>query len=534
MKVQGKIYNTTLRKRIKMRLFTLVMVLFTIGCKTSSQEPPKKPNIIFILADDLGYGDISSYNENSKIQTSNIDQLAAEGVMFTDAHTSSAVCTPTRYGILTGRYNWRSTLKRGVLSGYSEALIAPERVTLGKFLNGEGYSTAYIGKWHLGWDWTFVNKDSTGHNSLGAKPKVDFSVPIANGPNTRGFDYSYGFNGSLDMAPYVWVENGKPTMVPTKETINTGKQIWWRKGPTSDDFVHEQVLPHITEKTVQFINENANKEEPFFVYMPLPAPHTPILPTKEFLGKSGLDNIYGDFVLMVDSVVGEVMKALEQQGIAENTILVFTSDNGCSNQADFDQLATKGHDPSYVFRGHKADIFEGGHRVPYVVRWPAKVKPGKSDQLVCTTDLFATAADVLDVTVQDNFAEDSYSFLSALGVKSTLPKRESIVHHSINGSFAYRKGEYKAIFCPGSGGWSFPRPNDEVIKDLPPFQLYDLSKDIGEENNLQAEKPEILEQYRSELAKIVSDGRSTGGAVQQNDGPEIWPQLSWMASKQKE
>ncbi len=523
MKVRGKIYNTILRKRIKMRLFTLVMVLFTIGCKTSSPEPPKKPNIIFILADDLGYGDISSYNENSKIQTSNIDQLAAEGVIFTDAHTSSAVCTPTRYGILTGRYNWRSTLKKHVLNGYSKALINQDRKTIAGFLKDNGYKTAGIGKWHLGWDWANVD---AGNDS------IDYAQKVKNSPVTRGFDYFYGFNGSLDMAPYVWIENEQPTMVPTKETVNTGKQVWWRKGPTSDDFVHEQVLPHITEKTVQFINENANKEEPFFVYMPLPAPHTPILPTEEFLGKSGLDNIYGDFVLMVDSVVGEVMKALEQQGIAENTILVFTSDNGCSNQADFDQLATKGHDPSYVFRGHKADIFEGGHRVPYVVRWPAKVKPGKSDQLVCTTDLFSTAADVLDVTVQDNFAEDSYSFLSALGVESTLPKRESIVHHSINGSFAYRKGEYKAIFCPGSGGWSFPRPNDKVIKDLPPFQLYDLSKDIGEENNLLAEKPEILEQYRSELAKIVSDGRSTEGVLQQNDGPEVWPQLSWMTSKQ--
>ena len=265
--------------------------------------------------------------------------------------------------------------------------------------------------------------------------------------------------------------------------------------------------------------------------MPLPAPHTPILPTEEFKGKSGLDNPYGDFVIMVDWVVGEIMSSLEEQGIADNTILVFTTDNGCSNQADFDQLATKGHDPSYVFRGHKADIFEGGHHVPYVVRWPAKVKPGKSNQLVCTTDLFATIGDVLNVGLKDNFAEDSYSFLSAMGVESALPKRESIVHHSINGSFAYRKGDYKAIFCPGSGGWSDPRPNSKGIDSLPPFQLYNLNADIGEENNLMEQNPEILEEYRIELAQIVKNGRSNLGANQRNDGPETWSQLSWMAEK---
>lgn len=512
-------------KKRKIKLLLLSIGLIVMGCATPKPETPKKPNIIFILADDLGYGDVSAFNQNSKIKTNYIDQLASEGVMFTDAHTSSAVCTPTRYGILTGRYNWRSTLKKGVLNGYSKALIQQDRKTIAGFLQENDYKTAGIGKWHLGWDWANVD---AGNDS------IDYGQKVQNSPITHGFDYFYGFNGSLDMAPYVWIENDQPTIVPRKETVNKGKQVWWRKGPTSDDFVHEQVLPDITKKTVQYINENANTEQPFFVYMPLPAPHTPILPTPEFMGKSGLDNIYGDFVIMVDWVVGEVMKALEEQGIADNTIVVFTSDNGCSNQADYDQLATKGHDPSYVFRGHKADIFEGGHRVPYIVRWPKNVKPGKSDQLVCTTDFFATIADALDAQIEDDFAEDSFSFLPALGVESTLPKRESIVHHSINGSFAYRKDQYKAIFCPGSGGWSFPRPQDEAIKDLPPFQLYDLSQDITEENNLHEEQLEIFEQYRNELAKIVSDGRSTEGVVQKNDGPATWPQLSWMTKTEQQ
>lgn len=515
--------------RIKKRplFFTVLIIQFsffscgpvkTTSNKTEDKPNTDKPNIIFILADDLGYGDVSSYNENSKIQTVNIDKLASEGVKFTDAHTSSSVCTPTRYGILTGRYNWRSTLKKGVLNGYKKALISPERTTIGSFLKTKGYKTAGIGKWHLGWDWANIE---AGNDS------VDFSKKIKNGPTTRGFDYWYGFNGSLDMTPYVWVENDQPTMVPTKFTQNTG-QAMWRKGLTSDDFVHEQVLPDITTKTVKFIEENAKSDTPFFVYMPLPAPHTPILPTEEFKGKSGLDNPYGDFVLMVDWVVGEIMKSLEEQGIAENTILVFTSDNGCSPQANFKQLGTKEHDPSYVYRGYKADIFEGGHRVPYIVRWPDRVKSSTSDQLVCTTDFFATIADILEAKLPDNTAEDSYSFLPALNIDSTSPLRESIIHHSINGSFAYRKGDYKAVFCSDSGGWSFPKINTDQAKGLPKFQLYNLKSDIVEENNLQNQQPDLLEQYRKELAQIILNGRSTEGSKQENDGKKRWSQLKWM------
>ncbi len=511
--MQHSLKPKIMRKSIQFLLVACLVAL--VSCDTETENP----NIIFILADDLGYGDISSFNETGKIETPFIDQLAAEGVKFTDAHTSSSVCTPTRYGVLTGRYNWRSTLKSGVLGGYSKALIKPDRSTVAAFLKENGYTTAGIGKWHLGWDWANVE---AGNDS------VDFSQPVENSPVTRGFDYFYGFNGSLDMAPYVWLENHKPTMVPTKYTVDTGKQSWWRKGLTSDDFVHDQILPDITKKTVAFIKENAHSGQPFFIYMPLPAPHTPILPTEAFQGKSGLDNPYGDFVIMVDAMVGEVMQALDQEGIADNTVVIFTSDNGCSPQADYAQLATRDHNPSYVFRGHKADIFEGGHRVPYVVRWPKQVKQGVSEQLLCTTDLFATVADIIGVELEDNIAEDSYSILPALGIESGSVQRESIVHHSINGSFAYRKNEWKAIFCPGSGGWSAPRPNSEGIDSIPPFQLYNLTQDIGEENNLSVEKSALLEEYRLELSKIVSEGRSTPGTPQKNDGPETWKQLNWM------
>jgi arylsulfatase A len=514
------IKSTQTNKMIRNKILMVVAAaMFSLTIFAADKKESDRPNIIFILADDMGYGDVSCFNENSKIKTPFIDKLASEGVMFTDAHTSSAVCTPTRYGILTGRYNWRSTLKQGVLNGFSKALIPQDRTTIASFLKENGYKTAGIGKWHLGWDWANIDA---------GKDNVDYSKKVENSPTTRGFDYFFGFCGSLDMAPYVWIENDKPTMVPTKYTEDKGKQSWWRKGLTSDDFSHEQVLPDITKKTVKFINENANGDKPFFIYMPLPAPHTPILPTKEFQGKSGLENPYGDFVIMVDWVVGEVKSALEKQGISENTVLIFTSDNGCSPQADYAQLETKGHDPSYLFRGHKADIFEGGHHVPYVVSWPAKVKPGKTDQLLCTTDLFASVAEIIGVDYNDNVAEDSYSFLPALNVKSKAKPRESVVHHSINGSFAYRKGDWKVIFCPGSGGWSAPRPNSEGIEKLPVVQLYNLDNDIGEENNLQDQQSEIVEKYRKELAQIVNDGRSTKGKIQKNDGPETWKQLNWM------
>ncbi|AWV97653.1 sulfatase family protein [Arcticibacterium luteifluviistationis] len=507
-----------MKKSILLSLAFGISLLILTGCN-DKELSKTKPNVIFILADDMGYGDVSSFNENSKIQTPNIDKLGEQGVKFTDAHTSSAVCTPTRYGVLTGRYNWRSRLKQGVLFGYDKALISQNRKTLPSFLQDNGYKTAGIGKWHLGWDWK---------NIEAGKDSIDYSQSVENGPSTLGFDYFYGFNGSLDMPPYVWVENDKPTMVPTKSTVNKGKQSWWREGLTSDDFSHELVLPHITDKTISYIEENANKDKPFFVYMPLPAPHTPILPTEEFRGKSGL-NDYGDFVIMVDALVGRIMASLEEQGIADNTILIFTADNGCSNQADFDELATKGHDPSYVYRGHKADIFEGGHRVPYVVRWPNKVKPGKSDQLVCTTDLFATLADVLDVPLEDNAAEDSFSFLSLLNVPTNKPKRTSIIHHSINGSFAYRKAEWKTIFCPDSGGWSAPKPGSDGIENLPPFQVYNLTNDAAEEKNLFEQNPEVFAQHKKELADIILNGRSTPGTPQENDAIDFeWKQVDFI------
>lgn len=465
-----------------------------------------KPNIIYILADDLGYGDIKAFNKDSKIKTPNIDKLAAEGMKFTDAHTSSSVCTPTRYGILTGRYNWRTTLKSGVLGGQSKALIPKTRTTLASMLKSSGYNTAYIGKWHLGWDWAMDNTK-----------QIDFSQPIKNGPKDLGFDYSYGHSGSLDMPPYVYVENGLPTSIPTKITESKGK-AFWRKGLTADDFIHEEVTPNFFNKAIKYVAEQAKQDKPFFLYLPVPSPHTPILPTKEFAGISGLDNPYADFVMELDAYVGKLLKQVKDAGIEDNTLIIFTSDNGCSPTADFPQLISKGHNPSAIYRGTKSDIWEGGHRVPFIAKWPNKIKKGTStSEVICTTDFFATAAAISNYKMADNEGEDSYNMMPLFeNKKLNTPFREAIVHHSIKGNFSIRKGDWKLEICPGSGGWS--KPVDSVaIKTLPAIQLYNLKVDIAEEHNLQASNPEKVIELKSLLKKYILNGRSTPGKNQNND-----------------
>lgn len=525
-------------KQFRQYIYILSAFFFLVACGDKKKETKiieeKNPNIIYVLADDLGYGDIKAFNPKGKIETPYLDKLAAEGMKFTDAHTSSSVCTPTRYGIMTGRYNWRSRLKNGVLTGASKALIPNDRTTVASFLKKNGYHTGFIGKWHLGWDWAKANKDSvfgSGWNPKDFK-NIDFSKPVTNSPKDLGFDYSYGHSGSLDMAPYVYVENGMPTAVPDTVTVDKGKYTWWREGPTAPDFIHDDVTPNFFRRSFNFITESAKREEPFFLYLALPSPHTPILPTEEWLGKSEL-NPYADFMMQIDDFMGKLSATIEAAGVSENTIVIFTSDNGCSPQADYKILGEKGHDPSADLRGHKADIFEGGHRVPFIVRWPAKVRAGSvSDKTICTTDLLATCADIVGDNLKDNEGEDSFSILPLLKSENNNYKRSATIHSSINGSFAIRKGDYKLIMAKGSGGWSAPKPNSKGAKDLPDVQLYNLKNDIGEENNIQAENPEKVNELRTLLAKQIDDGRSTEGAVQKNDSVAKWGQIEWKTKRE--
>lgn len=486
----------------------------------SCTEKQKQPNIVFILADDMGYGDVSYFDNNSKLKTENLDRMAQEGVVFTDAHSSSSVSTPTRYGILTGRYNWRSTLKNNVLYGYDKALIPADRETMASMLRKNGYTTAGIGKWHLGWDWDNIDA---------GKDKVDFSKPVQNGPTTRGFDYFYGFCGSLDMAPYVYIENDMPTSLPDRETVNEGKYSWWRKGPTGADFVHEEVLPNLVDRACNYIKEKAKADQPYFLYLPLPAPHTPILPTEEFWGKSGIGE-YGDFVLMVDAMVGKVLQAVKESGEDGNTIVVFTTDNGCSPAAGIKEMEAQGHRPNSIYRGHKADLFDGGHRIPCILRWPEGTKPHEVRQTVCLTDFYATFAAINGYKLMDSEGEDSYNLLPAIVSETEIdPIREATVHHSIDGQFTIRQGDWKLLLSASSGGWSAPTPTDTLALDsLPPIQLYNMKDDPSETTNVEAEHPEIVSRLRALMAKYVREGRSTPGAPQKNDGEYPWKELDWM------
>lgn len=502
------------------------LVWLLLGCLAGAAE---RPNIVFILCDDLGYGDVHCLNPQGKIPTPNIDRLAGQGMIFTDAHSSSAVCTPTRYGVLTGRYNWRSRLQSGVQGGMSPPLIEPGRLTVAGLLRQHGYHTAAIGKWHLGMNWPkkpqakgyddAIEKGADGWN-------VDFTRPIANGPNAVGFDYFFGIAASLDMVPYTFIENDRVTKVPTKDNafpmMGDRTNKWTRRGPAAEGFEAEDVLPALTRRAVAYVNERADaarRGQPFFLYLPLNAPHTPSVPSKEWRGRSGM-NAYADFVMQTDATVGAVLAALETGGVATNTLVFFTSDNGCSPEAMFAELAAKGHNPSHTFRGHKADIFDGGHRVPFIARWPGRVPAGSvSDQLVCLNDFMATCADILGAKLPPTAGEDSVSLRPILLGAAKQPVREALVHHSINGSFAIRQGTWKLALTPSSGGWSAPRPGTPAARKLPESQLHDLSRDIGETNNLAASHPEVVARLTALLEKYVQEGRSTPGPTQTNTVP---------------
>ncbi|MGO8749362.1 MAG: sulfatase family protein [Thermoguttaceae bacterium] len=478
------------------RLTLAALLLAPVAALNAAENKPAKPNILYILADDLGYGDVHCLGGGrSKIATPNLDRLAAAGMIFTEAHGSSSVCTPTRYGILTGRYNWRSRLQAGVLEGFDSPLIAANRLTVPALLKRHGYATACIGKWHLGMDISQEHPDA----------------PIGGGPTTRGFDYYFGISASLDMPPFAFIENNRFTETPTV------RKTFDRAGIAAPSFEAVDVLPALTRKAVAYIGDRTKSGPPFLLYLPLNAPHAPIVPAKEWQGKSGLGK-YGDFVMETDGALGEVLAALDNAGMAGNTLVIFTSDNGCSPVAGIPALERQGHFPSELRRGCKADIWDGGHRIPFIARWPGKVAAGsRSAQLICLTDLMATCAEILGAKLPDQAGEDSVSILPALLGKADQPLRGAVVHHSINGSFAIRQGRWKLELCASSGGWSAPLPLSKEAKQLPPVQLYDMTKDVGERHNEYKAHPEIVARLTNLLKKYIADGRSTPGLPQKND-----------------
>jgi arylsulfatase A len=507
---------------IPRRLLTFALLAFS-----AHAAPP--PNIVYILTDDLGIGDVSCYNPKSAWQTPHIDRLAREGARFTDAHSASSLCTPSRYALLTGRYAWRGSLKQGVLQGHSPALIEPGRPTVASFLREHGYATAIFGKWHLGLDWA----------RNGPQPEnIDYAKSFGGGPIAHGFDRFFGISASLDMPPYVWLAQDRATTLPTERLADSKAPKLWRAGPLAPDFKLEDVQPRLTAQAIAYIAERATakNQKPFFLYLPLAAPHTPILPTREFEGKTHATT-YGDFVTQVDADIGAILAALEKNGFAKNTLVIFTSDNGFAPAADVPAHLRIAHDPSGGYRGYKSDLFDGGHRIPFIARWPGVIRAGTtSADLVEQLDLFATCADILGAKIPDTAAEDSVSLLPLLrGEKRVTPPRTTLVNHSAEGRFAIREGRWKLLLWPGSGGWSPPTPKPSQwlkteatdLATLPRFQLYDLAADPAETKNLADDHPEIVQRLGRLLRADIERGRSTPGAPQPTD-LHNWPQVSWL------
>lgn len=452
-----------------------------------------RPNIVFILADDLGWGDLSSYNPNTAVPMPHADRLTREGMRFNDMHSSSAVCTPSRYSILTGRYCWRTRLKKGVLNGYSPNLIEPGRLTVPAMLKKLGYYTAGVGKWHLG---------------LGTDEKADFSKPLHPCPTDHGFDYYFGIPASLDMDPYLYFENDHAVEQPTATTPGSKEPrgVFWRAGARAPHFELDHTLPTLTSKVVSLLDERAaHPDQPFFLYFAMTAPHTPWLPTQEYRGKSKAGD-YGDFVCEVDAMLGRVLDTLEQKGLARNTLVIFTSDNGADWKIE--DLARFAHRANADWKGEKADIWEGGHRIPFLVRWPGHVRPGAvTNELGCLSDFMATAAAITGVNLPNDAAEDSYNLLPAFLEKNSRPIRPDIIHHSITGVFSLRRGSWKLEQGLGSGGFSAPQSVPADPRG-PKGQLYDLAHDPAELNNLYQKRPDIVDSLATLLEKYKSEGHS--------------------------
>lgn len=483
--------------------------LLAATAEITAQTSADRLNVIYILADDMGYGDLSSYNPRSGIPTPVLDSLAASGMMFTDAHSNSAVSTPTRYGTLTGRYSFRSPMKKGVLTGYSAPLIEPDRETVASFLRGQGYQTACIGKWHLGLNW--ARKDAsrplfTGSEwDLGDTSNVDYEKGVTGGPDDCGFDYSCILPASLDMSPYVYIENGQIT-APVSSRVADYKEdgvrgAHYRHGDMADDFRHEDCLEHFTRKSVDYILTASQKEKPYFLYCALTAPHSPWLIRPEFKGRSKA-GVYGDFVCMVDEAVRRICEAVRKSGEVSQTLIIFTTDNGAMWLPT--DIAETGHRANGEWSGAKSDLWEGGHRVPLIASCPGVVPAGKvSDALVSSTDLFATLAEMLGVPVPKGAAGDSFSYWHILSGETTDGKapscRSSMIYHSDKGYLALRKGDWVLLDCKGSGGWSLPEEDADPKVDM---QLYDLKKDPAERTNLAAKYPERVKAMKKELEEL--------------------------------
>lgn len=497
-----------------LREFLSLAMLLLIGQTAGAATGP--PNIVIILADDFGVGDIQAHYPRNKIPTPHLDKLVRQGTSFTDAHSPSSVCTPTRYGLLTGRYAWRTRLQEWVIAAYEPPLIEKDRPTIAGFLREQGYHTACIGKWHLGWDWPGPQKPQMTAVRNGQKSlQWDFTKPIPGGPTDRGFDTYFGVD-LPNMPPFTWISGNRVEQQPTEKYRHNPDEGFYMPrsfegAPIAPGWRFDDILPTITHRAVEHVTERAGKEKPFLLYFSLTSPHEPIVPSRAFRGRSGIAPI-ADFVMETDWAAGQVIEAIDRAGIAEDTLVIFTADNGHSHYTGWEPLVAAGHQPSGPYRGHKGDIWEGGHRVPLVLRWPGQVAAGrKNDQLVSLTDIFATCADLVDADLPQNGAEDSISFLpDALG-KTSEQERTSLVSHSNHGEFAFRRGDWKVVY-------RMPGRNLRESRGRPAVaELYNLREDVAEQNDVAKKNPQLVEALTGELRATIDRGATRQLADSVND-----------------
>ncbi len=500
-----------------MKLFRFALPILCAAVALSQSE---RPNIVIVFADDMGYGDPQVYNPLSKVPTPHIDALAERGMRFTDAHTASSVCTPSRYGLLTGRYPWRSRLPTGIVNSWGGPVIDKDRVTLGKALQAQGYRTACIGKWHLGWDWPLseggylsdeLEGVNVGRDYEAFGRRVDFAKPVREGPVTRGFDYYFG-DDVPNFPPYAFIADDRVLGNPSDRMPAQKGQ---RSGPMMPGWDLWSAQPTITARAIDWLEERAaDPTTPFFLYLPLLGPHTPIVPNAEHRGSSEAGP-YGDWVHQMDAILGKVVAMLERTGAIKNTIVLFTSDNGSPARSGIGAMGATStvtelysHVPNAPWRGLKADAWEAGHRVPFVVRWDESIVPGSiADRTVCLTDVFATISEIVGFEMPENSGEDSFSLVPLLLGRGTFG-REQIVHHSQRGVFAIRKGGWKLILGDGSGGFSAPGGKALKPDEDGRMQLYLLSEDPRERRNLDATRPDIKAELLAELLRLQQAGRS--------------------------
>ncbi|MDH3584087.1 MAG: arylsulfatase [Phycisphaerae bacterium] len=522
----------TIRSAPLLLLACLALVLPACRSVSAADDASatRPPNILFILADDLGYGDVACYNPQTKVATPNLDRLATEGMRFTDAHSPSTVCTPTRYSLLTGRMAFRNG-QRGVFTGVGgPCLIEPERLTLPAMLKSRGYATAMFGKWHIGM--TFLDKAGkrvTKGGNEGVR-QVDYSRAIPDAPIHRGFDHFYGTVccPTTDWL-YAYIDGDRipvpPSMTRTRDRDALPKHPYandCRGGLIAPNFDLEEVDLVFLDKSRRFLRDHVTKkpDQPFFLFHSMQAVHLPSFPADQFKGKSGAGP-HGDFILEMDWIVGQLIKTLQELGVADNTLVMFASDNGPEVPTVIAMRRDHKHDGARPWRGVKRDQWEGGHRTPFIVRWPGGIKAGStSDQLLSLTDVFATCAAVVGAPVPDTAAEDSFNMLPVLqGTQGDKPVRPYLLQQTMSLALSIRQGDWKYLDHKGSGGNNYKRKGawgmaQYALPELDPGapgQLYNLADDPGETTNLYSRQPKIVAELKAKLEQSKASGRSAPG-----------------------